>query len=132
MRKNRMVFGLERLQRLLYSRTRNNDLMAIVRTGVVNQTKLANEVNKAVRKLGKDVVRVRYNVGTDWSGDPAIYFRIVLSDAASREDRLGDVAGRIRTILFEEIRPYENWGLIPYFNFRSKSEQAKRNEPEWA
>jgi hypothetical protein len=122
---------MKRLQHLLYSRTRNNDPMAMVRSGVVNQTKLANEVNKAVRKLGKDVVRVRHNVGTDWSGDPAIYFRIVLSDAASREDTLLEVTDRIEKIL-QEIRPYENWGLIPYFKFRSKSEQAKRSEPEWA
>lgn len=61
-----------------------------------------------------------------------MFFRIVLSDAASREDTLADVTGNIATILFDEIRPYENWGLIPYFSFRSKSEQAKRNEPEWA
>jgi hypothetical protein len=29
------------------------------------------------------------------------------------------------------MRPYENWGLLPYFSFRSKSEQEKRNDPEW-
>jgi hypothetical protein len=106
--------------------------MPIVPSGFVNQTQLANEVNRAIRKLGKDVVRARYSIGTDWSGDPAIYFRIVLTDAASREDTLADVAGRIRKILFEEIRPYENWGVIPYFSFRSKSEQATRSEPEWS
>jgi hypothetical protein len=105
--------------------------MPIVPSGFVNQTQLANEVNRAIRKLGKDVVRARYSIGTDWSGDPAIYFRIVLSDAASREGTLLDVTGRIEKIL-EEFRPYEDWGVIPYFSYRSKSEQAMRNEPEWS
>ena len=85
-----------------------------------------------VGKLGNEVVRVKYSLGTDSSGEPSIFFRIVLSDAASREDGLADVTGRIATILFDEIRPYENWGLLPYFSFRSKSEQAIRNDPEWA
>ena len=101
-------------------------------SGFVNQAQLASAVTQAVRKLGKNVVRVRHSIGTDTSGEPAIFFRIILSDAASREATLADVTGQIATILFEEIRPYENWGLIPYFSFRSKSEQAKRHEPEWA
>jgi hypothetical protein len=104
----------------------------IVPNGFVNQTQLANAVTKAIRKLGKEAVRVNYNISTDSSGEPAIVFRIVLSDAASREDKLAEVTGRIETILFDEIRPYENWGLFPYFSFRSKSEQAIRNDPEWA
>jgi hypothetical protein len=41
------------------------------------------------------------------------------------------VTDRIGTIVFDEVRPLENWGLLPYFSFRSKSEQEKRNDPEW-
>src|SRR5277367_4195028 len=103
-------------------------------TGFINQTQLANAVEQAALKLrsGSEVVRVRHSTGVDTSGEPSIFFRIVLSDAASREATLADVTGNIATILFEEIRPYENWGLTPYFSFRSQSEQALRNEPEWA
>ena len=101
-------------------------------TGFVNQEQLANAVAQATAKLGSDVVRLRHTVGTDTSGEPAVFFRIVLSDPASKEEKLAAVTGRITTILFDEIRPYENWGLIPYFSFRSNSEQADRNEPEWA
>jgi len=104
----------------------------IVPTGFVNQAQLANVVTKAIRKLGKEAVRVNYSIGTDSSGEPSIVFRIVLSDAASREDKLAEVAGRIETLLFDQIRPYEKWGLFPYFSFRSKSEQAMRSDPEWA
>ena len=105
--------------------------MPMVPTGLVHQTHLAKEIAKAIRKLGKDAVGVNYSLGTDSTGEPLIFFRIVLTDAASREDTLAEVTGRIATILFDEIRPYENWGLVPYFSFRSKSEQEKLNHPDW-
>jgi hypothetical protein len=104
----------------------------MVPTGLVHQTQLANEIAKAIRKLGKEIVRVNYSLGTDSTGEPSIFFRIVLTDAASREDKLAEVTSRVATILFDEIRPHESWGLLPYFSFRSKSEQEKRNDPEWA
>jgi hypothetical protein len=104
----------------------------MVPTGLVHQTQLANEIAKAVRKLGKDAVGVNSVLGTDSTGEASIFFRIVLTDAASREDKLAEVTGRIESILFDEIRPLENWGLLPYFSFRGKSEQEKRNDPEWA
>jgi hypothetical protein len=105
----------------------------MVPTGFVHQAHLATEIAKAVRKLGKDtVVGVNYSLGTDSTGDASIFFRIVLTDAASQEDKLAEVTGRIETILYDEIRPQENWGLLPYFRFRSKSEQEELNDPEWA
>jgi hypothetical protein len=104
----------------------------MVPTGIVHQTQLAGEIAKAIRKLGKEVVRVSYSMGTDSTGELSIFFRIVLADAASSEDKLAEVTSRIAAILFDEIRPQENWGLLPYFSFRSKSEQEKRNDPEWA
>jgi hypothetical protein len=48
----------------------------MVPTGFVHQTQLANEIAKAIRKLPKEVVRVNYNLGTDSTGEPAIFFRI--------------------------------------------------------
>jgi hypothetical protein len=113
-------------------KTRDNWCMSMVPTVFVHQAELANKIAKAKRKLGKETVRVNCSLGTDSTGEPSIFFRIVLTDAASREDKLADVTGRIATILFDEIRPHENWGLLPYFSFRSKSEQEKRKDPEWA
>ena len=111
---------------------RDNRCMPMVPTGFVNKTQLDGEIAKAKRKLPGDAVRVNYSFGTDSTGEPSIFFRIVLTDAASREDKLAEVTSRIATILFDKIRPHENWGLLPYFSFRSKSEQDKRNDPEWA
>jgi hypothetical protein len=106
--------------------------MPMVPTGFAHQSQLDNEIAKALRKLGKETVRVNYSLGTDSTGEPSIFFRIVLTDAASNEDKLAEVTGRIATLIFDEIRPHENWGLLPYFSFRGKSELEKRNDPEWA
>ena len=77
-----------------------------------------------------DVVRIRFNVARDWSEDPAIYFRVVLADDASRRDRLADVTGRVRAKLFNEL-VLESLDPIPYFRFRSQSEQVSLQDPGW-
>jgi hypothetical protein len=104
-----------------------------VPAGFVNQAQLAQDVNAAIRSLSpQEVVRVAYSISHDSTDDPAIFFRIVLTDPASREDRLADVTGRVASTLFDSVRPIENWGLTPYFSFRSFSEQRMRNDPEWS
>ncbi len=97
----------------------------------VDQAEVAAAVDRAVLKMGDDVVRVRHAIREDTSGDPALYFRIVLADEASQRSRLSEVRNRVESILKEEIRPYEI-GLIPYFRYRSKSEMAVLSEPEWS
>jgi hypothetical protein len=104
-----------------------------VPAGFVNQAQLAQSVKVAIQSLNpQEVVHVAYSIGHDSTDDPAIFFRIVLTDAFSREDRLADVTGRVASALFDSIRPVENWGLTPYFTFRSFSEQRTRNDPEWS
>lgn len=100
-------------------------------SGLVSQAQLAEQVGSAMKKLVRDVAWIRHSIGEDTGGDPAIHFRIVLKDAACRKDTLADVTEHISTVLMEETRPYEDLGLIPYFNFRSESEMANLSEPEW-
>ena len=86
-------------------------------------------VEKAT-KLKPDVVRIRFDIGEDWSGDPAIFFRILLSDQAAREDRLTLTTRRVRAAL-GELKLVEI-GLFPLHSFRSESEQEELNEASWA
>lgn len=102
-----------------------------VSTSTIRQSEIAAEVETVARELAPDVVRVRHNIGSDWSGDPSIFFRIVLSDEASREERLAEVTRRIAAVLLERVNPSE-LGLLAYFNFRSQSEQATLKEKAWA
>ena len=104
----------------------------MVPSGFVHQGQLDAEIKTAISKLGPNAVQVSYRLGEDSTGDPSIFFRIVLADSAAKEDTLADVTSQIATALFEEIRPIENWGLHPYFNFRSHSEEQKRSHPQWA
>lgn len=88
------------------------------------------QVDRIARELAPDVLRIRLTIGRDWSEDPAIYFRVVLADEASRGDRLADVTGRVSGKLFDELR-LADLEHIPYFRFRSRSEQAKLHDSAW-
>jgi hypothetical protein len=104
-----------------------------VPTGFIPQAQLDDEIKTAIGKLNpNEVAHVAFSISDDSTNTPALFFRIILQDQASREDRLGDVTERVATTLFDLIRPFENWGLTPYFSFRSVSEQMLRRDPEWA
>jgi hypothetical protein len=94
-----------------------------------------NDVPKIVKaaeeKFAPDVVRIRYHTGFDWSGDPAIFFRILLSDNASRRENLGDITARVRREIFNEFLRLGDSEYYPYTTFRSKSEQDKLKDPQW-
>jgi hypothetical protein len=100
---------------------------------LINPNQLAPKVDAAMRKLkrSKDVAHVRYDFGNDWSGDPAVYFRIVLSDEAAGEGKRRKVARRIEENLIEELGFYSVWPIIPYFSYRSASEHAELHDPKW-
>jgi len=95
----------------------------------VTHEEIAKEVAHTVQSLGPEVVRVRYQVTPDTLGDPAIYFRVVLADWAVDRETLGEVTRKIRNVFFDQLKPIENWGLYPYFRFRSSAEHSP--EPEW-
>ena len=102
-----------------------------VPAGVVKQAEIGRGVASVEREMAPDVVRIRHNIGSDWSGDDAIFFRIVLSDRASREDRLPAVSERVSSRLSEELNLADTC-LLPYFSFRSESEQAALNDEAWS
>lgn len=91
---------------------------------------LDQKVQEVAMKFPGEVVKIRYSISHDWSGDPAIFFRILLSDDASRHEVLGDVTRRVERELFDD-RDWAESGYTPYFNFRSKSEHDKMRDPAW-
>lgn len=105
--------------------------MPYVPTGFVNQQDIAAGVQRAVHALAPTVVRIRYDIGSDWTGDPSIFFRIVLTDEAAKEAQLNAIANEIAVTLMREVKAEEQ-GLRSYFNFRSASELADLKEPAWA
>lgn len=102
-----------------------------VPTGWVNQAQLGDIIAEAAKQLGPEVVNVAYRLGSDSTGVPALFLRILLADDYVQEETIADLTGRIAGTLFDIIRPIENWGLRPYINFWSKSEQDRRRDPDW-
>jgi hypothetical protein len=92
-------------------------------------------VDEVAKKFPGEVVRIRYSFSRDWDGDPAIYFRVVLTDDARslNRDQLGELTRRIRDSLVKALSLYDSeYSLyIPYFNYRTVSEQEQIKEPEW-
>ena len=105
--------------------------MPISPTGYIHQGHLDAAIKIAIGSLGPEVTHVAYRIGPDSTDVPSIFFRILLSDLYIREDTIGDLTRRIATIFSDAVRPLENWGLRPYFNFRSQSEQDRRRDPDW-
>ena len=94
------------------------------------KTDINAAVSEVVKDLAPDVVHIRYDIGRDWSGDPAIFFRVLLSDDASKK-RLREVATQVVWRLSARL-DFPSIGLLPYHNFRSESEQAVLREEAWA
>jgi len=86
-------------------------------------------VAEVIDEFSPSVKYIRYDIGQDWSGEWAVFFRVMLSDDVFR-DRLGDIVTRVMWRTTDRL-DLPNLGLFPYFNFRSESEQAKLREPAW-
>jgi tetrahydromethanopterin S-methyltransferase subunit G len=98
----------------------------------VNPAQIAKALKRAERALAPDVVLIRFTLRDDWTGEPSIFFKIVLSDkAASKQSKLNEITERIEFTIREKVKPDE-LGLNSYFNFRSLSEHNELNDPAWA
>src|ERR1700693_4787645 len=92
--------------------------------GVAQPTELVKRLD-ALGPLPPGGVNLRHTVENDWSGDPAIFFWITLWDEAAHPATLSQTARHIRSLITQHLDPVGQWGLIPYFSFRSQSEQEK-------
>lgn len=102
----------------------------MVARGLVRQERITQGLENATNALAPDVVRIRYDLTEDWTGNDAVFFRVLLKDSASRRPGLRDVARRVIAKVSSEVQPSE-LGLEAYFNFRSESEQAQLKEESW-
>lgn len=102
----------------------------MVPAAIVQQSEVDAKVREVESALKPDVRHIRYEIGEDWSGQWAIFFRIVVSDEAAKL-RLREVATNAVWRLAERI-DFAALGVFPYHNFRSESEQAILREEAWA
>ena len=101
-----------------------------VPSAVTKQPEIQAAIREVERELAPDVVRIRYDISEDWSGQWAIFFRVILTDDAARR-RLRDIANKVVWGLARQL-DFPAMGVFPYHNFRSVSEQAQLREEAWA
>ena len=90
------------------------------------ERRLVLKIDAAIRNLPSGVVRVGYSFGEDHTGDPAIFFRVLLGDLPAGQIKVlaGNVSRRLKEIDLQ--------GRFAYYRFRTESEQKELNDPEWA
>ncbi len=93
----------------------------------------AQRVEEVAKKFPGEVVRIRHSFSRDWDGDPSIYFKILFSDEALRRHPLTALTNKVKNALIEDLALYDSeYSLyIPYFNFRTVSEQEQLKDPQW-
>ena len=95
----------------------------------VQQSQFQTAIAQVAQGLAPEVVGIVPTLGDDWSGEPAVFFMVILADSFTRQDRLLNMINHVSEAVEQQIQPLEQWGVLPYFNFRSQSEQARFNEP---
>jgi hypothetical protein len=93
------------------------------------QARFQAAIARVAQRLAPDVVEIIPTLGNDWTGEPAVFFMVILADAATRRDRLLSASNQVERTIVQKIQPLEKWGVLPYFNFRSQSEQANLKQP---
>jgi hypothetical protein len=112
---------------LIPARARDNGFVYFPRA-FTQQPLFQAAVAKAAKQLAPHVVDIIPTMGNDWTGEPAVFFMIILADADSGRDQLIAVTDQVSTFIVQEVQPLDQWGVLPYFNFRSQSEQARIDE----
>jgi hypothetical protein len=80
-------------------------------------------------ELPSQVRNVSTALGTDWGGEPAVFFELVLADGTFSSAQAGEFTRKISHEIIRQIRPLEDWGVLPYFDFPTQSEHARMAEP---
>jgi hypothetical protein len=82
--------------------------------------------------LPPQVLSVTPTLGTDWNGESAVFFDVILADNSVPRPQLLAFTRQISRAIVREIRPLEEWGVLPHFNFLTETERARMKEPTWA
>lgn len=90
---------------------------------VANQRQFEEALKEVVNGFRAHVADITYSIGTDWSGDVAIFFHVLLRDQSARGVMLGQVTAEVRRRLSEMLRGLD-LDLFGYTDFRSESEAA--------
>ena len=89
------------------------------------------QVNQVVAELAPDVVRIRMIISTDSIGEPAIFFKGILSDEAATREGFREVSVKAEARIKDWLGPDLIASHFPYFRWRLQSDQAAWREASW-
>jgi hypothetical protein len=107
---------------------KRDSIVVIIPRAHAQKAEFAAAVARVEQQLHPNVVRIYHTFGNDWTGEASVFFMVVLSDAASRREQLLNVTNGVSNAIVQQVEPLEQWGVLPYFKFRSQSEQALHKE----
>ena len=93
--------------------------------GISQAAELVKKFNGLAHVRIPGVVKWRYTFDNDWSGDPAIFFWVTLTEEASESANRREAKDAFIATINNHVDLAGDWDLIPYYNFRSQSEQAE-------
>jgi hypothetical protein len=96
---------------------------------IAKQREIDARIRGLAKRLSPDVVDIKYTISQDWSGDPGIFFRVLISDDAGSK-RLYEVSAKVERKV-SEILDRLDVRDFPYFDYRSVSEQAALRDEAW-
>ena len=85
-------------------------------TPLPNKPQINAAVAEVLKEFSPSVKYIPFHVGQDWTGESALFFRVMLSDDVSRNGQLGDIANRVMWRTTDRL-DLPNLGMFPYFNF---------------
>jgi hypothetical protein len=102
-----------------------------VPTEIRKDPQIIAAINKVMAEESSWVRYIRYSFDQDWTGEWAVFFRVVLSNEVASRTRRNEIISRLISRITDEL-DLPNLGMMPHFDFRTESEQAELNGPDWA
>jgi hypothetical protein len=90
-----------------------------------HQHQFLTAISRLANTLPSGVVSLTPRLGTDWNGESAVYFEIVIADDSVPRSQLLTFTKQISQQVMQHIRPLEDWGVLSYFNFLTQSDAAR-------
>lgn len=112
--------------------TRNNGVVYIAKAFAHQDQFFAAIAQVASTFSPQQVISVTPTLGDDWNGEPTVFLQVVLADNAVPRPQLLAFTKEISRAIVRQVRPLEDWGVLPYFNFLTQSEHARVKQPTWA
>jgi len=99
-----------------------------------HQAQFLAAVDRVASSLPPEVAEVISTLGTDWDGESAVFFKVILKDDAIPRPHLLAFTKQVSGAIVRQVSPLEEWDVLPYFRFLTQAEysRVKEKEPAWA